>query len=152
MEQFLTVFGIDWRLLTVQAVNFVLLLGLLWHFLYKPLIAFVDKRREQIIEGVAKAERAEALLRDADAEKAAIITKAVKEADGIVSEARNSAQVQAAAVVAEGEEKARRIVAEGERQAHEAERKLMEESKEKIARMVVLGVEKSLRDKYASRV
>lgn len=149
MEQILDVFGIDWRILIVQIVNFSILLGVLWYLLYGPLLRLIESRRTQIIEGVANAERAEAALRDADAKKAELITKASVEAEGILSTARTSGKQREAAIVTEAEQKAARLLAEATMKAEETQREALEKSREEIAKLIVLGVEKTLREKAA---
>ncbi len=149
MEQILAVFGIDWRILIVQIINFSILLFVLWYLLYRPLVAMVENRRAQIIEGVAKAERADAALRDADAKKAELITKASLEAEELLKTARTASKQKEQSLVREAEEKAARIVSEATLKAKETEREALVKSKEEIAKLVVLGVEKTLREKAA---
>ena len=68
MAQFFAAFGIDWRLLLVQAVNFGLLLLALWYFLYGPVLKMIDDRRAKIAESVKVAEAAARRLEEAKAE------------------------------------------------------------------------------------
>lgn len=145
MEQIFGVFGVDLKILIVQMVNFGLLFGILWYVLYKPLTRFIEKRRAQIIEGVAKAERAETMLADASAKKASIITQAALESEKMLAQARESAKAKEDVLVRMAQEKAERITAEAALAAEDAKRTALEESKEELARMIVLGVEKTLR-------
>lgn len=145
MEQILGVFGIDVKILIVQIINFALLLGILWYLLYKPLTKFIEGRRAQIIEGVAKAERAEAELRDANAKKSSILTQAAIESEKMIATAREAAKNKEEILVKMAQEKAERLVREAELQAQEERLRQIEESREEIAKMVVLGVEKTLR-------
>ena len=48
MEKVLDVFGIDWKLLLINAVNFGLLLATLSYFFYKPMMRMLDLRRDKI--------------------------------------------------------------------------------------------------------
>jgi F-type H+-transporting ATPase subunit b len=61
--------GIDWRLLIAQAVNFLIVLAVLYVVLYKPLIEVIRKRTMRISEGLTNADKAEASLAEADAYK-----------------------------------------------------------------------------------
>jgi len=145
MEQIFGVFGVDLKILIVQMVNFGVLFGILWYLLYKPLTKFIEGRRAQIIEGVAKAERAEAMLADAGAKKASIITQATLESEKLLAQARESAKTKEDVLVRMAQEKAERITVEAQLAAADAKRNALEESREELARMVVLGVEKTLR-------
>lgn len=147
MEQLIHTFGIDWKVLLVQIANFSILLGILWYFLYHPLVNLIESRRAQIIKGVADAERAETALRDAAAKKTDIIAEASIEAEKIVSNARESGKSKEADLVKEGQRKYERLLTEATLKGEELKREALEESKEEIARLIVLGVEKVLREK-----
>jgi F-type H+-transporting ATPase subunit b len=82
---------IDWFTVAAQAVNFVILVGLLRHFLYKPILKAIDGREAFIAAELAdaKAKKAEAQKdRDEfngknkafDEQRAALLGKAVDEA------------------------------------------------------------------------
>ncbi len=145
MEQLIHTFGIDWKILLAQVVNFAVLLGVLWYFLYQPLLSFIEARREKIIQGVADAERAETALKDADAKKSDIIANASIEAEHIIATARETGKSKEADLVQEGQRKYDRLLQEATLKGEELEREALERSKEEIARLIVLGVEKTLR-------
>jgi len=146
MEQIIDVFGIDWKILVVQIINFSVLLGVLWYFLYKPLTNLIENRRAQIIKGVADAERAEAALKDADTKKADILAKASIEAQDIVNASRTSGKAREAEIVKEAQEKYERMMAEAALKSEEIQREALAKSKQEIAKLVVLGVEKTLKE------
>jgi len=147
MEQIIDVFGLDWKKLLVQMVNFGVLLGVLWYFLYKPLMTLIENRRAQIIKGVADAERAEAALKDADTKKADILAKASIEAQEIVNASRSTGKVREAEIVKEAQEKYERMLAEASLKGEEIQREALAKSKQELAKLVVLGVEKTLKDR-----
>lgn len=149
MEKILDVFGIDWRILIIQIVNFSILLAMLWYLLYRPMLRLIEGRRTQIIEGVAKAERADTALRDADSKRAELITKASLEAEAIVVAARARGSEKEQSAVAEAEARARRIIAEATAKAEEESRQALARSQDELAKLVVLGVERTLREKTA---
>jgi F-type H+-transporting ATPase subunit b len=145
MEQIINVFGIDWKLIFAQVVNFGVLLCILWYVLYKPMIRLIEQRRAQIIQGVADAERASQALRDADAKRSEILTTAILEGERLIDEVRERVKRDELALVRTAHEKQERILAEASLKAEEVHRKIVQEAKEDVARMVVLGVEKNLR-------
>lgn len=55
---------IDWFTVAAQALNFVILVGLLWRFLYKPVLHAIDTREKRIAD-----ELADAATTKADAQK-----------------------------------------------------------------------------------
>jgi F-type H+-transporting ATPase subunit b len=147
MSELFGVFGLDIRLLLLHAVNFGIAMVVLWYFLYTPMLNFLDKRRQEIAEGVTKAKEAEERLQEADKEKQDIIRSAAQNAEEIVSQARQSGKEKEAAILREAEERSQRMFAEAQRAADEEKRAALEASREEIAKMVVLGAEKVLRER-----
>ncbi|MBI2054262.1 MAG: hypothetical protein HYT36_02930 [Candidatus Staskawiczbacteria bacterium] len=66
MSEFFTQFGIDWKLLLSQFVNFALILIILRAFVYKPLLKMLNERREKIEQGLVKAEESDIRLKEVD--------------------------------------------------------------------------------------
>ena len=58
MSEIIGVFGINGKLLVIQVFNFGILVLILWHFLYKPVVAMLEKREKVIAGGVRDAETA----------------------------------------------------------------------------------------------
>lgn len=84
--------GIDWFTFAAQIVNFLILVGLLWKFAYRPLLAAMDRREATIRARLdeAEARRQEAERREAElaeereqlaAERDEQLSKAREEAD-----------------------------------------------------------------------
>jgi len=67
---------IDWWTLALQAVNFLVLVWLLWRFLYRPVKAVIERRKALAEEAFAEARKAEEAAAEArralDAERAAL--------------------------------------------------------------------------------
>jgi F-type H+-transporting ATPase subunit b len=144
MEQIIATFGIDWKVLLVQVLNFGVLWYLLWRFLYQPFLQLIESRRAQIIEGVANAELAGAALRDSQAKKSEILTAAALEAEKLLADARTAAQAREATLMQEAQDRYDQAIREAERKGEEIKRVALAESKEEVARLIVLGVEKTL--------
>src|SRR3989338_10590859 len=88
MEKILDVFGIDWRLLVINAINFGILLLALRYFLYRPIMDMLEKRREKGAEGDKNAELAERELQETEAARVVVLSKAGKEADSLLAHGR----------------------------------------------------------------
>lgn len=83
--------GLDWKLLLAQMVNFGLLLWLLTRFLYKPIVARIEKD-EQILKKAREGARAlERKEKDFAREKEQGVTEAKQRAKEIIQEAENLA-------------------------------------------------------------
>ena len=144
MEKVLDVFGIDWKLLLINAVNFGLLLAALSYFFYKPMMRMLDERRSKIAHGVEAAAKAEAELKEIESSRGDKLAKAGKEADQVVSEARRAAAAKQREILAQAEASAQRALLEAEAQARDLKERAVQESKQEVAKLIVLGIEKSL--------
>ena len=87
MEGILNTFGIDWRLIVIQIINFGLLAAALWYFLYTPILNVLNERENKIKKGIEDAETAGKTLATAEDEKKNILTKAQTTAEKTVAKA-----------------------------------------------------------------
>src|SRR3989344_406611 len=140
MSELFAAFGINWHLLLVQAINFGLLLFVLWYFLYTPILKLIDDRRKKIADGVKTAEAADQKLADAQVEGEGIVGTAAREAETLVANARGRADEKAGEIVKAAEARANSVLEEANGMA------LAESSKE-IARAAMLAAEKILNSK-----
>lgn len=145
MQEILTTFGIDWRLIVIQIFNFALLLALLWYFLYKPVLAMLDARKEKIEQGVRDAEAAGEKLAVAEEEKAQILKAAHGSAEEVLARAKTAATEKGAEVLADAAQKSERVLADAALKAREIEERARKESENEIARMAILAAEKILK-------
>ncbi len=149
MSELFAAFGIDWRLLIIQAVNFTLLLSVLTYFLYKPVLKIIDDRQKKIAEGVRTAELAQKKLEDAKSEGEQMVGDAAREAEGLVAGARTRAEERGAEIVKAAEARAQATLKDATARAEESQRAALKESQREIARAAMLAAEKILREKNA---
>lgn len=144
MDALLEAFGIDWKLLIAQGVNFGLLLVVLWYFLYKPVMKTLDDRANLIKQGVEDAEAATAKLATADTEAATRVDAAEVEAQGLLSRARDEAGVERTRIVKEAEARAAALEKDAEMRAEENAARTLRESEQEIARLAILAAGKAM--------
>ena len=149
MSDLFAAFGINWKLLLIQAVNFGLLLSVLTYFLYRPVLRIIDERQRKIAEGVATAKAAQKQLADAKEESEAIVGEAARNAETLVATARTGANERAVEIVKAAEARADAVLKDASARAEEAKRQALKESEREIARAAVLAAEKILREKSA---
>ena len=147
MGDLLTAFGIDWKLLVIQTINFGLLLAILYRYLYRPVIKLLNERQAMVVKGVTDAAAAGEALASAAAEKEAIVSKAVLEANTIVNDGRKRGAAEEQKIIHSAQEKGSELVIAAERKAEEEKKRIMREAEKEIAQLVVLGMEKTLRTK-----
>jgi F-type H+-transporting ATPase subunit b len=145
MEQLFDAFGIDWKLLIAQAINFGVLLAVLTYLLYKPVLKTLDERSALIKKGVVDAEEATKKLEEADDTVKARLQEAEGEAEGLVARARDEAGSERSRIVKEAEARASHIEKDAEARAKEAKEQALKESEREIARLAILAAEKAIR-------
>jgi F-type H+-transporting ATPase subunit b len=147
MEQILYTFGIDWRLLLINATNFGLLLAGLTYFLYTPINRMLEERRAKVAQGVHEAEAASQRLQEIEASRSGLLAEAGKEADSIVSAARSAGVEKQRELQSQAEAAAASVLKDAEREAQELKDQALRESKQEVAKLIVLGMEKTFEKK-----
>jgi F-type H+-transporting ATPase subunit b len=103
--------GINWKLLILQTIAFLILLWFLKKFVYPPLVAMLDKREAEIAMAAAAAREAQnqankseeatkKLLAEARAEAKDIVATAKEEAGAMLANAETKSKAQAEHIVA----------------------------------------------------
>lgn len=136
-ESIFSALGIDWRLLILQLVAFIILVWLLGKFVYPWLMKSVDQRQADIESAAAAAKEAQSAASETQEETAKLMADARKQAAEIVS----TAKLEASQMAATSEEKARstaeKIVADAHAQLSKdveaAKRELHDETIELVA-------------------
>jgi len=143
--EIVSVFGIDYRLLLIQALNFGVLLFALWWFLYPPIMRMLDERRVVIEKGVRDAEAAKKEKEHAEANARNVIAEATRTGEDIVATARTSARDQGVTLLEEAKQKSDQLLMEASRRAKEEEHDVLKKAEAHVARLAVLGAEKVIR-------
>ncbi|HVM73729.1 MAG TPA: F0F1 ATP synthase subunit B [Candidatus Paceibacterota bacterium] len=144
MNQLFAAFGIDWRLLIIQGVNFAVLLSALSYFLYRPVIKMIDDRRAKIAEGMRMAEAAQQRLLDAKVEGEGLVGSAAREAEGLVASARMRADEKSDEIMNAAQMRADALMKNAVARAEESKRRALQESEREVARAAMLAAEKIL--------
>jgi F-type H+-transporting ATPase subunit b len=76
----------------VSALNFLLLLAIVWTFAFRPLTRTLDDRRNAIEQGLKDAEQARRDRESAEAERVSTLAEARREANDILARAQKVAQ------------------------------------------------------------
>ena len=131
-------FGIDWKLILAQAINFAFVSFLLWRFAFKPVMATLDERQRKIAEGLQFAEESKNQLAETERRQAEVLRQANTKAQAILHETHEKARQFEEKMKAETA-----VLIEDMRkradEANELERqKILKEVRQEIARLVVL--------------
>ena len=146
----LQAFGINWKLLLIQGVNFGLLLAILYRYLYKPLFAVLDKRQAEIAQGLKDAEASSKERIELADSKDAILQSAREEGGKIVDGLRKEGTEQERKIVRDAQEKSQALLSDAKQKAEEEKAYMLRESEKEVAKMAVLAAEKILRTAHTA--
>src|SRR3989344_8306176 len=138
MNELFAAFGVNWKLLLIQAVIFGLLLAALSYFLYKPILRIIDERREKVAEGVRLAESASRTLAEEKEEGEQLVGDAAKKAEALAAASRASAEQKGQSLVKDAQARAEQVLAEAQIRAEEVKRQTVAASEREIARAAML--------------
>ena len=144
----LLAFGVNWKLLFIQGVNFGLLLLILSWFLYKPLFTLLNNRQRVIEQGLKDAEEAALEKEKVEKEKSTILAKAREEGGKLMDGLRKEAIVQEKNIIREAHGKSTLLLAEAEAKAKAEREHILREGEKDMARMAILAAEKILRSSH----
>jgi F-type H+-transporting ATPase subunit b len=147
MDQIISAFGIDAKLIIIQLINFGILMVALGYFLYKPILRLLDERAEKIAQGLKDAESAAAAKAEAADEKKAVLAAAQAEAAEVAKRAKAAAESQANTIVSEASGKAGQVIKDAELKSEQIKAQALKESEKEIANLAVLAAEKVLRER-----
>ena len=135
--------GVDWELLILQTIAFLVLLWFLKKFVYPPLVAMLDKREAQIEESTRAAveaskrasesqEKVDKLLAQARSEAREIVATAKSEAGAMLSDAEAKSKQQAENIVAQAQDSIAKEVLAAKKALHNETIELVAQATEKV--------------------
>ncbi len=137
--------GIDWKLLSFQVANFLILFFVLKKVLYKPLLGFLEKRRQKIEDGLNKAEKFEEEWQKMKDKEKEIMDRAEKAALQIAEKARLDGQAKEREMTGEARGKVEKIIEEAKKEIATEKETLLGELKGETADFIVAATEKILK-------
>lgn len=142
--EFFHAFGVSWKSLLAQFVNFAILLVILQKLAYKPLLKFMEERNQRIAKGVEEAKEAQKALQSTREEQERLLAQARKEATELIDAARKSADAQAASIVAQAKAEVSKVIAQGKVSLQQERERMLQEVKKDVIGMVITSAEKIL--------
>jgi ATP synthase F0 subunit b len=87
MEGLFSAFGIDYKILIAQILNFFLIFFVIYKFLLPPLNKIIQERQNKILEGLKLREESKRLIKKIKKLRDSILKKAYQEKEKILTEA-----------------------------------------------------------------
>jgi len=151
MDELIKTFHIDWKLMLAQIVNFVIVLGVLYVFAYKPILKVLNDRTKKIEKGLNDAENSQKKMEEILVKEKEVITEAKKEAQKILAEAESRGKKNQDEMVAEAKVKIDKTVEEAKNKIESEKTKMIQDVKAEISNVVVMAAEKILGEKLDNK-
>ncbi len=150
MEELIKTFHIDIKLIIAQAVNFGIVLLVLWKFAYKPILKTLNDRSSKIEKGIQDAENSQIKLADMEKKEKAVLLQAREEAQKIIQQAEKTAIANVQELEIKAKEQSEKTLEEAKKQIEQEKNKAVKEAKSEIAELVMSATEKIIGEKMDS--
>ena len=132
--------GINLTVLAAQIFNFILLFLILRGVAYKPMLKFLDGRREKIAKGLEDARKAEERLANIEKDYQSRMDAARADAQKMVAEMTANAEKNAAAIAAKANEDAAKIKATAQEEAETERNKALADLRSQVVMLSMAAV------------
>ena len=147
--ELLTTLGIDWKLLIVQLINFVLLIGVLTFLLYRPVLKVLDERKARIAKSMEDAKKVEQMKKDMDDMRTTQMKKLDLEAGKLLEAARKQADDMKKEMITRSQEEAAGIVKKAQEQLSQERDRMVSEVQGMLASVVIKMTEKVMQREFS---
>ncbi|MCX6796795.1 MAG: F0F1 ATP synthase subunit B [Candidatus Falkowbacteria bacterium] len=151
MDTIIEAFHIDVKLLIAQAINFAIVLAVLYLFVLRPLTKVMNDRTKKIEKSLEDAKKIDEKLIKTEEDYKNSIAEARKEANAIVAKANQYADKKKQEALVKAHEEIGQIINEEKAQIQQEKAKILKEIKAEVAGLVVESLEKVLEEKIDSQ-
>lgn len=123
MSELIHHFGIDWKLLLAQAINFFILLFVLKRYAFGPVMNMLRRRREEVEKGIALKKEAEERVGQIARERDEVVSEARKEALALMTHTEEDAKKKREEMRKAAGKEAENIIHEARQRAEEEKKK-----------------------------
>ena len=134
--------GISLKEFIFYLINFLILMGVLTRFLYKPFLNMLAARKQSIKDALDNAELTNRRADEKMEQYSKRISKVEDESREIIRTAKIKADAQARDIIEDARKEAGDIIAKAEKTIEKEKEKAMEEMKQEIAVLAVMAAEK----------
>jgi F-type H+-transporting ATPase subunit b len=130
-------FGVDWPHLIAQTISFSIVCALLYFLAYRPVLAMLAARREQIASGLANAEKIKAELANTESQRQAVLAQARAEAATLLEHAHAAAARVEAEETRKALAKAEQILTAANAAAAQDHARMLADLRREVGRLVI---------------
>lgn len=133
----LGMFGINWKLLLAQLVNFCIVLFVLWKWVFKPMTANLSQRTSKIEQSLKEADKINKDRDTFESWKQEEVANVRAEASAIIAEAKQHAEMLKADTIKQTTDEQNRLIEQGHKRLEQEKVAMLKEAKSELAEIVV---------------
>ncbi len=154
MELF-SALGINLKILIAQFINFSIFFFVLYKFAYKPMLKFLDDRKQKIEKGLNDAEKANNKLIELEEKEKEIIAQAnlggQKQAKKIIAQAKEAGEEKRVQMIQKTKEEIKNIVKKEKENIELEKNNAIKDIKKQTADLVAMSLKKVLNEKIDNK-
>ncbi len=147
MSEILGAFGVNWKLLAIQIVNFGIVLAVLYFFVYRKIIGILEERQAIIAKGLDDAKEAAERKTQAETERGALIAEATKAGERIVEDASKNARERERSILHAANEAGTEALVRAQGEAEREKTRIIEGARGELAKIATLAAAKILKER-----
>ena len=147
MQELISTFHIDWKLMIAQIVNFGLVFAAFYLIAAKPLSKLMKDRTEEITKGLEDAKRNAETLKATSAEYEATMAKARLDANAFAEKSKKEIEAKRIESLAKIDTEVAEKIEQGKKIIDAERIKMISEAKNELAGLVLRATEKILEEK-----
>ena len=140
-------FGIEWKLLIAQLINFFVLFFLLKRYAYKPILKMLEDRKDKIEKGLKDAEASQKKLVEIETKEKAVLTEARKQAQEIIAKAEEVAVKNKEEIIVAAKAQSEKILSDSAKKIETEKALMFQEVKKQVAELVIAATGKIIDEK-----
>ena len=137
LEQIARTFGVDWQHLIAQIISFSIVCFVLYRLAYRPVLAILERRRQQIAESLSNAENIKAELARTETRRQEKMAEVNAQATKMIEEARAAAKRVQEMETQKAIAAAEQILVKAREAAERDHDRMLAELKREVGRLVV---------------
>jgi F-type H+-transporting ATPase subunit b len=135
-------FGLQPALFVGQLVNFLIVLGVLWIFAYKPILKMLSEREARIEKSVKDAQEIEKRVLANEKERAELLAQAQKDAQTLHAQAIIDTEARKIEMVDAAKREVERVIQKGKEQLKDEHAAMMIEARKDLVEIAVKAAAK----------
>jgi len=149
--QILSTLGIEWQQLLAQAINFLIIMGVLAYFVYKPVLRVIDARTERIRKAMEEAEDVENQKKKLEEFRQEQLRKTDQEAGKILEKAKLEAEAMRKDILNNAQKETTLMIEKAEQQLANERARVFTEVQDTVSAMIIAMTEKILEREFSPK-